>query len=85
MKNLKLTELESKVIQFISEGDEFNEVASVCLEDICDDCEITLNQAKGVLGSLIKKGVVLDYTEFPNGMTAYCLVSEYDLLPDLDD
>lgn len=73
MKNLKLTELESKVIQSISGGDWFNEVPSECFETICDDCEITLSQGKGVLGSLIKKGVVLDYAEYPNGMTAYSL------------
>ena len=69
----KLTELETKVLNFIADGDWFEDVPAECFENIMEDCKLSHSQLKGVLSSLYKKDLINDYAQFPNGMTAYRL------------
>ena len=67
---LQLTELETKVIAAIKEGDDFDDMPCNCLGNIKDYTGLTANVIRGVISSLIKKDLVMT-GEYPNGMTAF--------------
>lgn len=69
-----VTEKENMVIEFISQGDYFEDVPTESFPDMVDwfEGELTKNQLKGILASLIKKGF-LKLGEYPNGLTAFHL------------
>lgn len=68
-----LTELEQKVVKVLNNGDHFEDVPTECIGNLIDNTGLKGNVLRGVLSSLIKKGVVAT-GEFPNGMTAFHLV-----------
>ena len=70
MKNL--TELEKKVLEIISWGDDYQETPTECFANIMDSFNGSKNQLKGVLGSLYKKDLIW-LGEFPNGLISYHL------------
>ena len=72
-----LTELEKKVLEIISWGDDYEETPTECFENIMDafsglGLNLSKNQLKGVLGSLYKKDLIW-LGEFPNGLISYHL------------
>jgi hypothetical protein len=71
---IQITELESKVLGVIAEGDEFEGMPTECIANIKDNTGISTKILRGVLSSLIQKGLVWQ-GEFPNGMTAFHLKS----------
>lgn len=71
MKN-ENTKLENEVLEIISWGDEFEEMPTECFENIIDSFKGSKSQLKGVLGSLLKKELIIE-GEYPNGLTAYHL------------
>lgn len=72
MTTLKITELEKKVLEIISWGDEYEETPAECFENIMDSFKGSKNQLKGVLSSLIKKELIWE-GEYPNGLNSYHL------------
>ena len=70
MKSIEMTELETVVLNTISNGDEFEGMATECIENIKDYTGISTKILRGVLSSLLQKGLILQ-GEYPNGMTAF--------------
>ena len=70
MTNLNITQLEQRVLEIISWGDDYEEMPSECFDNIMDSFTGTKNSLKGVLGSLIKKDLIL-LGEYPNGLISY--------------
>jgi hypothetical protein len=54
------TELENRMIEAIKETWGSTGAANTYLDDVCSEMGITMNIARGVIGSLIKKGIVLE-------------------------
>ena len=73
MTTEKLTELENKVLTALEEGDEFEEMPSMCIQEIYDETKLNKKILRGVLSSLFKKDLITE-GEYPNGMTAYHLI-----------
>ena len=67
-----LTELETKVLLSISQGDEYDEMPTECIENLKDNLNISTKILRGVLSSLIQKDLIR-LGEFPNGMTSFSL------------
>ncbi len=74
-ESINITELERKVLDVLADGDHYEEMPSECFETLSDVTRIPATSLKGVLGSLMKKGVIWE-GEYPNGLTAYHLVNE---------
>ena len=69
---IEMTELETVVLNTISNGDEFEGMPTECIGNIKDNTGISTKILRGVLSSLIQKGLILQ-GEYPNGMTAFHL------------
>ena len=67
-----LTELETTVLKAMQYGDHFEDMPTVCFNEIVDNSGLRKNQIKGVLGSLTKKGLLFE-GEYPDGETCYHL------------
>ena len=67
---VELTELELTVLDAIKEGDDFDNKPCNCIGNITDITQMSSKVVRGVLSSLIKKGLVTT-GEYPNGMTAF--------------
>ena len=67
-----LTELETKVLLSISQGDEYDEMPTECIENLKDNLNISTKILRGVLSSLIQKDLIR-LGEFPNGITSFSL------------
>lgn len=72
MTTLNITELEKRVLEIISWGDDYEETPTECFENIMDSFKGSKNQLKGILGSLIKKELIFE-GEYPNGLNSYHL------------
>ena len=66
------TKLESKVLEIISWGDDFDEAPTESFAGIMDQFNGTEPQLKGILTSLQKKSSIW-LGEYPNGMTSFHL------------
>ena len=75
MTTLNLTQLEKEVLTIISWGDDYEETPTECFENIAAAFNGTINQLKGVIGSLEKKELIW-LGEYPNGITSYHLDCE---------
>ena len=73
MKNL--TQLENKVLIELQNGDNFEEMPTMCIGELYDETGLSKKVLRGVLGSLYKKELITE-GEYPNGMTAYHLLSK---------
>jgi hypothetical protein len=71
---IEITELEKVVLDTISNGDEFENMPTECIENIKDSTGISTKVLRGVLSSLLQKDLILQ-GEYPNGMTAFHLVT----------
>jgi hypothetical protein len=71
----KLTELEQKFIAAYEGADEFDEKPCMCFEDLCDHTGLSPKIARGVLSSLLQKGIISE-GEYPNGLAAYYLENQ---------
>ena len=69
---IEMTELETLVLNIISNGDEFDGFATECIENIKENTGISTKVLRGVLSSLLQKKLI-SQTEYPNGMTAFQL------------
>lgn len=67
-----LTELETLVLESISQGDYYNDMPTECIENLTDNLNINTKILRGVLSSLIKKDLIR-VGEFPNGLTSFSL------------
>ncbi len=67
-----MTNLEEKVLEIISWGDDYEETPAECFDNIIDSFNGSKDQLKGVLGSLLKKQLIFE-GEYPNGLTSYHL------------
>ena len=67
-----LTELETKVLLSISQGDEYDDMPTECIENLKDNLNISTKILRGVLSSLIQKDLIR-LGEFPNGLTSFSL------------
>ena len=67
-----LTILENQVIKCISNADYFEDMPTDCIENIADNTGLSTKILRGVLSSLLQKGILME-GEFPNGMTAFSL------------
>jgi len=67
-----LTELETKVISAIAQGDEYNDMPTECIENLKENLNISTKILRGVLSSLVQKDLV-KIGEFPNGLTSFSL------------
>ena len=72
MTNLNITELEKKVLEIISWGDDYEETPTECFDNIMDSFKGSKNELKGILSSLKKKELIW-IGEFPNGLNSYHL------------
>jgi len=72
MTNLNITELEKKVLEIISWGDDYEETPTECFDNIMDSFKGSKNELKGILSSLYKKELIW-IGEFPNGLNSYHL------------
>ncbi len=72
MTNLNITELEKKVLEIISWGDDYQETPTECFDNIMDSFKGSKNELKGILSSLYKKELIW-IGEFPNGLNSYHL------------
>lgn len=72
---MKITDLEKKVLEIISWGDDYEETPTECFDNIMDSFDGTKNELKGVLGSLEKKELI-HIGEYPNGLNSYHLDCE---------
>jgi len=68
----QMTNLEEKVLEIISWGDDYEETPTECFDNIMDSFNGSKDQLKGVLGSLYKKDLIW-LGEFPNGLISYHL------------
>ena len=66
---ISTTELESKVLEIISYGDDYEETPTQGFKEIMQSFNGTKSQLKGVLGSLEKKELIY-IGEYPNGTSA---------------
>jgi len=71
-QNKKMTNLEKKVLEIISWGDDYEETPTECFDNIMCSFKGSKDQLKGVLGSLLKKQLIFE-GEYPNGLTSYHL------------
>ena len=69
---ISTTELELKVLEIISYGDDYEETPTEGFKEIMNEFGGTKSQLKGVLGSLEKKELIW-IGEYPNGSNAYHL------------
>jgi hypothetical protein len=67
-----MTNLEEKVLEIISWGDDYEETPTECFDNIMSSFNGSKDQLKGVLGSLLKKQLIFE-GEYPNGLTSYHL------------
>ena len=67
-----LTILETQVIKCISNADYFDDMPTDCIENIADNTGLSTKILRGVLSSLLQKGILME-GEYPNGMTAFSL------------
>ena len=67
-----LTELETKVLNVISNGDEYYDMPTECISNLKDILNIDTKILRGVLSSLVQKDLVR-IGEFPNGLTSFSL------------
>ncbi len=67
-----MTNLEEKVLEIISWGDDYEETPTECFDNIMSSFNGSKDQLKGVLGSLLKKQLISE-GEYPNGLTSYHL------------
>jgi predicted transcriptional regulator len=67
---VNITELEQIVLNVIAKGDEYEDMPSECIENIKYDTNLSTKILRGVLSSLLQKGL-LKQGEYPNGMTAF--------------
>lgn len=72
-KNYPTTPLEILVVATILDSDYFNGVPTLNLVGLKEETSLSVRTLKGVLGSLVKKDVVI-LGEYPNGEAAYHLV-----------
>jgi len=68
----QMTNLEEKVLEIISWGDDYEETPTECFDNIMDSFNGSKDQLKGILGSLYKKDLIW-LGEFPNGLISYHL------------
>ena len=71
-QNKKMTNLEEKVLEIISWGDDYEETPTECFEGIMDSFKGSKSELKGILSSLYKKELIW-IGEFPNGLNSYHL------------
>ena len=67
-----LTELETLVLESISQGDYYDDMPTECIENLKDSLNISTKILRGVLSSLVQKDLVR-LGEFPNGLTSFSL------------
>jgi hypothetical protein len=67
-----LTELETLVLESISQGDYYDDMPTECIENLKDNLNISTKILRGVLSSLVQKDLVR-LGEFPNGLTSFSL------------
>lgn len=79
LKELKLTDLETKVVFEMASFDEFDEMSCGDDTEISEATNIDTKKLRGVLSSLSKKGVIYE-GEYPNGVTAHYLKNEFNYL-----
>jgi len=72
---INLTELELQVINLLKQGDHFEDYPTESIGNLVDDTRLNAKVLRGVLSSLIQKGLV-ETGEFPNGMTAFHYVGK---------
>ena len=70
MTKEQLTQLEVSVLNALSNQDEYDEMPTSSVENLSDASGIDNKSIRGVLSSLIKKGLV-QTTTFANGKTAF--------------
>jgi DNA-binding MarR family transcriptional regulator len=68
--DLKLTELEILVLKSLSEQDEYDEMPTSSVGNLTESTGICIKSIRGVLSSLIKKGLV-STTTYANGKIAF--------------
>ena len=68
----QMTNLEEKVLEIISWGDDYEETPTECFDNIMHSFNGSKDQLKGILGSLYKKDLIW-LGEFPNGLISYHL------------
>jgi hypothetical protein len=71
-KITNLTELETLVLESISQGDYYDDMPTECIENLKDNLNISTKILRGVLSSLVQKDLV-KLGEFPNGLTSFSL------------
>ena len=75
IENLNLTDLEKKVIDVISLGDEYEGTPAEGIQNISISTGLSTKVLRGVLSSLLKKEIISE-GEFPNGKTSFHLEIE---------
>lgn len=70
MQNLQLTELESLVLKSLSNQDEYDELPTSTIGNLIEETGISSKSIRGVLSSLVQKGLVKT-TTFINGKIAF--------------
>lgn len=69
----KYTEMESKVIEEMKLMDWFEDMPSGSFEDIQEATKIPTRQLRGVISSLVKKGIFM-FGEYPDGVDSFHLI-----------
>lgn len=72
-ENINITELEKRVIEAISMGDDYDDMPTNCIKNIAAITGLSTKIIRGVLSSLLQKEI-LTQGSYPNGMTAFHLV-----------
>ncbi|AXQ66554.1 MAG: ArsR family transcriptional regulator [Caudoviricetes sp.] len=68
-----LTELETKTVEGLRCGDEFENYPTQCIQNLVDETGLSTRVLRALLSQLIQKGYVKT-GEYPNGMTAFHLI-----------